>query len=45
MWLVTEDILDEYKEVLKRLHVRSHLIGTIIKLIRASRKRWRAVIG
>jgi len=34
VWLVTEDILDEYKEVLKRLHVRSHLIGTIINLIR-----------
>jgi predicted nucleic acid-binding protein len=26
-WLVTEDILDEYKEVLKRLRVRSTLIG------------------
>ena len=28
VWLVTEDILDEYKEVLKRLGVRSNLIGS-----------------
>jgi putative PIN family toxin of toxin-antitoxin system len=34
VWLVTEDILDEYKEVLKRLHVRSSLIGRVINLIR-----------
>jgi predicted nucleic acid-binding protein len=33
-WLVTEDILDEYKEVLKRLKVRPSLIGRIINLIR-----------
>jgi len=33
-WLVTEDILDEYKEVLKRLRVRSTLIGAVINLIR-----------
>ena len=33
-WLVTEDILDEYKEVLKRLGVRPALIGTVINLIR-----------
>lgn len=32
--LVTEDILDEYKEVLKRLRVRSTLIGAVINLIR-----------
>src|SRR6266705_2343527 len=32
--LVTEDILDEYKEVLKRLSVRSNLIGSVINLIR-----------
>jgi predicted nucleic acid-binding protein len=31
---VTEDILDEYKEVLKRLGVRSNLIGSVINLIR-----------
>jgi hypothetical protein len=37
VWLVTEDILDEYKEVLKRLRVRSTLIGAVINLIRASR--------
>ena len=34
MWLVTEDILDEYKEVVKRLSVRSNLIGSVINLIR-----------
>jgi uncharacterized protein len=34
VWLVTEDILDEYKEVLKRLHVRSSLIGRVVNLIR-----------
>ncbi len=30
---MTEDILDEYKEVLKRLRVRSTLIGAVINLI------------
>jgi predicted nucleic acid-binding protein len=34
IWLVSEDILDEYKEVLKRLRVRSSLIGRVINLIR-----------
>jgi predicted nucleic acid-binding protein len=34
VWLVTEDILSEYKEVLKRLHVRSSLIGKLVNLIR-----------
>ena len=34
VWLVTEDILDEYKEVLKRLRVRPSLIGKAINLIR-----------
>jgi predicted nucleic acid-binding protein len=34
VWLVTEDILDEYKEVLKRLGVQPSLIGTVINLIR-----------
>ena len=34
VWLITEDILDEYKEVLKRLHVRANLIGKVINLIR-----------
>jgi len=34
LWLVTEDILDEYKEVLKRLGVRPNLIGAVINLIR-----------
>jgi predicted nucleic acid-binding protein len=34
VWLVTEDILTEYKEVLGRLSVRRNLIGTIINLLR-----------
>ena len=34
IWLVTEDILDEYKEVLKRVGVRPSLIGKVINLIR-----------
>ena len=33
VWLVTEDILDKYEEVLKRLGVRSILIGTVVNLI------------
>ena len=31
---VTEDILGEYKEVLKRLRVRPNLIGRVVNLIR-----------
>lgn len=34
IWLITEDILDEYKEVLKRLRVRPNVIGKVINLIR-----------
>lgn len=34
VWLFTEDILDEYKEILKRLHVRSNHIGRVVNLIR-----------
>jgi predicted nucleic acid-binding protein len=34
LWLVTEDILDEYKDVLRRLGVRPSLIGRVINLIR-----------
>ena len=34
IWLITEDILEEYKKVLKRLHVRPNLIGKVINLIR-----------
>lgn len=33
-WLITEDILEEYKEVLKRLRVRPNLVGKVINLIR-----------
>ncbi|MGC1794823.1 MAG: putative toxin-antitoxin system toxin component, PIN family [Candidatus Acidiferrales bacterium] len=33
-WLITEDILDEYKDVLKRLRVRPNVIGKVINLIR-----------
>jgi predicted nucleic acid-binding protein len=34
VWLISEDILDEYKEILKRLRVRSYRIGRIVNLIR-----------
>ena len=34
VWLYSEDILAEYKEVMKRLHVRSAAIGTLINFIR-----------
>ncbi len=34
VWLVSEDIFEEYKEVLRRVRVRSHLIGRIVNLIR-----------
>jgi predicted nucleic acid-binding protein len=34
VWLITEDILDEYKEVSKRLRVRPNLIGRVVNLIR-----------
>jgi len=34
VWLITEDILEEYKEVLKRLRVRPNLVGKVINLIR-----------
>jgi predicted nucleic acid-binding protein len=34
VWLITEEILDEYKEVLRRLKVRPALIGKIINLLR-----------
>lgn len=33
-WLVTEDILSEYKGVLARLGVRRNLVGEIINLLR-----------
>lgn len=42
VWLVTEDILEEYKEVLKRLRVRSSLIGRIVNLIRERAEEVRA---
>lgn len=34
VWLMTDDILDEYKEILKRLRVRPNHIGKVISLIR-----------
>lgn len=39
VWIVTEDIWDEYKEVLKRLRVRRNLIGEVVNLIR-ERAEW-----
>lgn len=34
VWLVTEEVLSEYKGVLTRLGVRRHLIGEIINMLR-----------
>jgi predicted nucleic acid-binding protein len=34
VWLYSEDILTEYKQVLRRLHVRSPAIGALINSIR-----------
>jgi predicted nucleic acid-binding protein len=33
-WLYTEEILNEYKETLKRFHARPEIIGRFINLIR-----------
>jgi len=33
-WLITEDIVAEYREVLRRLSVRRNLIGEVINLLR-----------
>jgi len=41
VWLYSEDILAEYKEVLKRLHVRSAAIGALINFIRERENRSR----
>lgn len=35
LWLVNEEILDEYKAILARRKVRAHLIGAVINLIRS----------
>ena len=34
VWLVTEEVLTEYKGVLTRLGVRRHLVGEIVNLLR-----------
>lgn len=34
VWLVSEDVLNEDKKILRRLPVRSHLIGRVVNLIR-----------
>lgn len=41
LWLYSEDILAEYKQVLNRLHVRSAAIGTLINFIRERESRSR----
>jgi predicted nucleic acid-binding protein len=33
-WLISEDIISEYKEVLTRLGVRRNLVGEVINLLR-----------
>jgi predicted nucleic acid-binding protein len=35
VWLISEEIVDEYKEILARRGVRPHLIGAVINLIRS----------
>jgi predicted nucleic acid-binding protein len=35
LWLISETIMDEYKEILARLGVRPHHIGAALNLIRA----------
>lgn len=32
-WLVSRDILDEYRDVLRRLRVRPHVIGRVLNLL------------
>jgi hypothetical protein len=39
LWLVNEEILDEYKAILHRRKVRPNLIGEAISLIRAGLKK------
>ena len=34
LWLVNEDIMDEYKAILERCKVRPNLIGEVVNLIR-----------
>jgi predicted nucleic acid-binding protein len=34
IWLLSEDIISEYKEVLTRLGVRRNLVGEVINLLR-----------
>ena len=34
VWLVSEEVLDEYKSIMARLGIRRHLIGNIIGLLR-----------
>lgn len=34
VWLVNDDVLQEYKEILRRLRVRSNLVGRVVNLIR-----------
>ena len=45
VWLITEDVLDEYREVLARLGVRRPLIGKIVNTLRAKSERGRQKNG
>lgn len=45
VWLITEDILGEYKEILRRLGVRTNLIGKVTNLIRERAEEVRAAIS
>ena len=45
VWLISEEIVDEYKEILARRGVRPHLIGAIINLIRSQAEEVREAAG
>jgi len=45
VWLISEEIVDEYKEILARRGVRSHLIGAVINLIRSQAEEIPATVG
>ena len=45
LWLVNEQILDEYKAILQRLKVRPKLIGEAINMIRAGAEEISAMQG
>jgi predicted nucleic acid-binding protein len=45
VWLISEEIVDEYKEILARRGVRPHFIGVAINLIRSQAEEIPATAG